>query len=242
MGVPTVAQVRSWAGLDVHAAKVIAATMDRESGELVVRRLPGATGEVVEFCAGLPSPACVAYEPGRPGSGWRCLGTHCILYEAPPSIVSVIGGVLSGPTGPVGHPDHTHFIGQTPEGELRVGQLLAGDPEQPGSRLARLGPVAAPRRQRRGERLGGQVGGQLGVARAAGEVGQHAVDVLDVEALERGASRAASSSASVSAGRTTTSSLSVLPRLCDRFFLGHKRGARAEVVHRSDPLIQGGGA
>ena len=61
------AQVRSWAGLDVHAAKVLAATVDRESGELGVRRLSGRTGEVVAFCAGLPGPTRVAYEAGPTG-------------------------------------------------------------------------------------------------------------------------------------------------------------------------------
>ncbi len=35
------AQVRSWVGLDVHAAKVVAATVDRQTGELGVRRLLG---------------------------------------------------------------------------------------------------------------------------------------------------------------------------------------------------------
>ena len=63
------AQVRSWAGLDVHAATVLAATMDSHSGGLVVRRLPGATAEVVEFCAGLPGPVRVAYEAGPTGFG-----------------------------------------------------------------------------------------------------------------------------------------------------------------------------
>ena len=61
------AQVRSWAGLDVHAAKVVAATVDRETGELGVRRLPGRTDEVVAFCAGLPGPTRVAYEAGPTG-------------------------------------------------------------------------------------------------------------------------------------------------------------------------------
>jgi hypothetical protein len=61
------AQVRSWAGLDVHASKVVAAVVDRESGELAVRRLSGETGEVVGFCAGLPGPARVAYEAGPSG-------------------------------------------------------------------------------------------------------------------------------------------------------------------------------
>jgi len=61
------AQVRSWAGLDVHASKVVAAVMDRETGELVMRRLPGRTEEVVGFCAGLPGPTRVAYEAGPSG-------------------------------------------------------------------------------------------------------------------------------------------------------------------------------
>jgi transposase len=67
MEVPTVGQVRSWAGLDVHAGKTVAATVDRESGELRVRRLSGRTSEVVEFCAGLPGPTRVAYEAGPTG-------------------------------------------------------------------------------------------------------------------------------------------------------------------------------
>jgi len=61
------AQVRSWAGLDVQWASVVAATMDRESGELRVRRLPAATRDVVAFCVGLPGPALVAYEAGPTG-------------------------------------------------------------------------------------------------------------------------------------------------------------------------------
>jgi transposase len=63
------AQARSWAGLDVHACKVVAATVDRESGELAVRRLSGRTAEVVAFCAGLPGPVRVAYEAGPTGFG-----------------------------------------------------------------------------------------------------------------------------------------------------------------------------
>jgi transposase len=69
------AKVRTWAGLDVHAAKVVAATVDGESGELRVRRLAGVSGEVVAFCAGLPGPARVAYEAGPTGFGLaRALG------------------------------------------------------------------------------------------------------------------------------------------------------------------------
>ena len=77
------AQVRSWAGLDVHRASVVAATMDRESGELRMRRLPGATSDVVAFCAALPGPTRVAYEAGPTGFGLaRALsaaGVGCVI-------------------------------------------------------------------------------------------------------------------------------------------------------------------
>jgi transposase len=77
------AQVRSWAGLDVHAAKVVAATVDRESGELSVRRLSGKTGDVVAFCAALPGPTRVAYEAGPTGfmlaRALRGAGVACVV-------------------------------------------------------------------------------------------------------------------------------------------------------------------
>jgi transposase len=63
------AQVRSWAGLDVHARSVLAVSVDAESGEMRCRRLSGVTGEVVAFCAGLPGPTRVAYEAGPTGFG-----------------------------------------------------------------------------------------------------------------------------------------------------------------------------
>ena len=63
------AKVRSWAGLDVHAAKVLACVVDAESGEMTVHRLPGETAGVVAFCVGLPGPTRVAYEAGPTGYG-----------------------------------------------------------------------------------------------------------------------------------------------------------------------------
>jgi transposase len=62
-----VTKVRTWVGLDVHAAKVVACVVDAESGEMSVHHLPGETVMVVAFCAGLPAPACVAYEAGPTG-------------------------------------------------------------------------------------------------------------------------------------------------------------------------------
>ena len=63
------AQVRSWAGLDVHARSVGAVTVDGVSGEMRRRRLAGVTSAVVEFCAALPGPTRVAYEAGPTGYG-----------------------------------------------------------------------------------------------------------------------------------------------------------------------------
>jgi transposase len=69
------AQVRSWAGLDVHARSVLAVTLDAESGELRSARLPGETAKVAEFLAKLPGPTRVAYEAGPTGYGLaRALG------------------------------------------------------------------------------------------------------------------------------------------------------------------------
>ncbi len=63
------AQVRTWVGLDVHAAKVVAAIADSQSGELAVQRMGGQTEQVAEFCAALPAPVRVAYEAGPTGFG-----------------------------------------------------------------------------------------------------------------------------------------------------------------------------
>ena len=76
-------QVRSWAGLDVHAAKVLAVTVDAVTGELCSRTLSGRTGEVVEFCGSLPAPTRVTYEAGPTGFGLaRALtaaGVGCVV-------------------------------------------------------------------------------------------------------------------------------------------------------------------
>jgi transposase len=62
-----VIKVRTWVGLDVHAAKTVGCVVDAESGEMTVHRLPGDTAAVVAFCAGLPTPVRVAYEAGPTG-------------------------------------------------------------------------------------------------------------------------------------------------------------------------------
>ena len=62
-------KVRTWAGLDVHAASTVACVVDASSGEMSVQRLAGRTSEVAAFCARLPAPARVAYEAGPTGFG-----------------------------------------------------------------------------------------------------------------------------------------------------------------------------
>lgn len=60
-------QAKTWAAFDVHVSGVVAATLDRDSGELSVRRLPGCSEEVVAFATGLPGPVRATYEAGPTG-------------------------------------------------------------------------------------------------------------------------------------------------------------------------------
>ncbi len=76
-------QIRSWAGLDVHAAKVVAVSVDSETGEQRSQRLSGKTREIVAFCAGLPGPTRVAYEAGPTGftlaRALEVAGVDCVI-------------------------------------------------------------------------------------------------------------------------------------------------------------------
>ena len=62
-------KVRTWVGLDVHAAKVVACVVDATTGEMTIVRLPGTTPELAAFATGLPGPTRVAYEAGPTGFG-----------------------------------------------------------------------------------------------------------------------------------------------------------------------------
>ena len=77
------AQAKTWVGLDVHAAKVVASVVDQESGELRLQRLSGRTAEVVEFCVALPGPVRVSYEAGPTGFGLaralEAAGVSCLI-------------------------------------------------------------------------------------------------------------------------------------------------------------------
>ena len=76
-------KVRTWVGLDVHAAKVVACVVDAQSGEMTVRRLPGDATEVVAFCGRLAGPTRVAYEAGPTGFGLaralHAVGMGCVI-------------------------------------------------------------------------------------------------------------------------------------------------------------------
>jgi hypothetical protein len=61
------AQVKTWAAFDVHVSGVVAAVLERDSGELWVQRLPGRSEDVAGFAAGLPGPVRATYEAGPTG-------------------------------------------------------------------------------------------------------------------------------------------------------------------------------
>jgi transposase len=108
------AQVKSWVGLDVHAAKVVAAIVDGESGELRVQRLPGRTSKVVEFCCALPGPVRVAYEAGPTG-----FGLARALEQAG------IGCLIAAP-GKIARPATDRVKTDRRDAELLVRLLMAG--------------------------------------------------------------------------------------------------------------------
>jgi transposase len=66
---PAMAKARSLVGLDAHAATIVAAVLDAETGELTFFGLSGEVEGAAAFCAGLPRPVRVAYEAGPTGYG-----------------------------------------------------------------------------------------------------------------------------------------------------------------------------
>jgi hypothetical protein len=72
---------------------VLAVTVDGASGQVRTRRLPGATSEVVAFCASLPGLTKVAYE-ARP----TCYGLARALHAAGIGCVVAAPGKIERPT------------------------------------------------------------------------------------------------------------------------------------------------
>jgi transposase len=77
------AKARTLVGLDVHAAKVVAAVLDAETGELRFQRLRGESESVVRLCGSLEGPVRASYEAGPTGYGLaRALaaaGVECVV-------------------------------------------------------------------------------------------------------------------------------------------------------------------
>ena len=63
------AKARSLVGLDVHAAKIVAAVLDAETGEIAFFAMTADIEKTAGFCAALPRPVRVAYEAGPTGYG-----------------------------------------------------------------------------------------------------------------------------------------------------------------------------
>jgi transposase len=84
------AQVRTWAAFDVHVSGVLAATLERDSGELRVQRLAGGSDAVVEFVDGLPGPVRATYEAGPTGfvlaRRLEAVGVDCLVCA--PGLIS----------------------------------------------------------------------------------------------------------------------------------------------------------
>lgn len=83
MGVPTMAQAKTFVALDVHVHGAVAATIDRDCGELRRRRLSGRSGEICEFVSALPGPVRATYEAGPTGFALarrlQAAGVECVV-------------------------------------------------------------------------------------------------------------------------------------------------------------------
>jgi transposase len=78
-----VAQARTLVGLDVHARRIVAATLDAETGELRSFRLPGWPVGAASLCSELPAPVRAVYEAGPTGYGLArelaARGIECVV-------------------------------------------------------------------------------------------------------------------------------------------------------------------
>src|SRR4051794_1375854 len=76
-------QPKTWVGLDVHVSGAVAAVLDAGTGEVRRQRLPGQTGSIASFVAGLPGPVRVTYEAGPTGFALarrlQAAGVECVL-------------------------------------------------------------------------------------------------------------------------------------------------------------------
>src|SRR5271165_2715635 len=85
---------RTSVGLDVHARSVVACGLDRDTGEVVERRLCPDHREILDWIGRLPAPVAVTYEAGPTGFGLaRALaaaGVDCVV-AAPSKLIRPAG-------------------------------------------------------------------------------------------------------------------------------------------------------
>ena len=138
MGVPTWCRLGPGSGWMCMRRRSSRRCSTRESGELCVRRLPGATSEVVGFCAGLPGPVRVAYEAGPTGFGLaRAL-------EA-----AGVGCVVAAP-GKIERPAQDRVKTDRRDAERLVRLLMIGGLHRSGCRRSSRGGAARPGARARG--------------------------------------------------------------------------------------------
>ena len=121
------AKARSLVGLDVHAAKIVVAVLDGESGELAHFRMSGDGGAAAGFCAGLPGPVRATYEAGPTGYGLaRELarrGVECVV-AAPSKIPRAAGDRVK-----TDRRDAEHLVRLLLAGKLQAVRVPGGEEE-----------------------------------------------------------------------------------------------------------------
>src|SRR3954468_6207036 len=153
------AQAKTWAAFDVHVSGVVAATLDRESGELRVQRLPGRSEDVGAFAAELPGPVRATYAslhhtPDRPGAH---LALASAIRRCLRSRPSAAAGLVGRQDGERHHPlarrgEAAGAVAGRGPGEVQV----RGAPSAAGARGAVAGvAVVADELDRGGEAAGG---------------------------------------------------------------------------------------
>jgi transposase len=85
---------RTSVGLDVHARSVMACGLDRDTGEVIERRLTPDDREILQWIGGLAQPVCVTYEAGPTGFGLArvlaAAGIECVV-AAPSKLIRPAG-------------------------------------------------------------------------------------------------------------------------------------------------------
>ena len=89
------AKAKTVVGLDVHAAKIVAAVLDAETGQLNWFQISGDAVEAAGFCAGLPRPLPPVRTPENVPPPFAVTGTRVrivtgMVLVAPPSVDSTI--------------------------------------------------------------------------------------------------------------------------------------------------------